>query len=159
MQSLRSHESLKCSAALTRLLQSLKRYATLHLRTLMRARMPGFSGWAIGLLVAQLKDPNIIVAQTAARILDEACDEKNNVDMFIHAKPSLEHLSPLTESLTARILGSSCEFDTLGIEVAKVEMEKWMKDFNKKYVGVVEQLLNTELLTAESSERTAYQYG
>ncbi|XP_055330302.1 rapamycin-insensitive companion of mTOR-like [Paramacrobiotus metropolitanus] len=134
---------------------ALRRYATLHLRTLLRARLPGFSEWGMELLIGRLQDANIIVAQTAVEIIDEACDEKANLDDFVgREKPRMEHLHPMTDFLTARVLGTKGGFEMMK-EMVYMEILKWKDGFNRRYVDIVEHLLSAKLMCGDS-ERSMY---
>ncbi|OQV15503.1 Rapamycin-insensitive companion of mTOR [Hypsibius exemplaris] len=130
---------------------SVRCYAALHLRTLLRCRMPGFCPWGMERLIAMTSDLNAVVARTAVDIIDEACDEKANLEAFVHARLSLDHLSPMAEFLTARVLGTVCGFNDFP-ELVTSEVEKWRFGFNRKYATVVEELLNARFLSSELSD-------
>jgi rapamycin-insensitive companion of mTOR len=114
--------------------------------------MVGFSRWAMELLISLTNDLDIVVARTAVQIIDEACDEKANLDVLVQANPSLQHLSPTAEFLTARILGTVQGFNSSS-ELVKLELVKWRTTFNRRYVTTVEQLLNSKLLASDFSNQ------
>ena len=66
--------------------ETIRLFATSFLRVLLRANVPDFSKWAIELLVRQLDGPSRIVHNTAADILDEACDHDDNLEGLINIK-------------------------------------------------------------------------
>ncbi|KAG7250316.1 hypothetical protein CRUP_016075, partial [Coryphaenoides rupestris] len=55
-------------------------YATRHLRVLLRANAEFFSAWGVELLVVQLYDRHPPVLWEALDILDEACEDKEELD-------------------------------------------------------------------------------
>ena len=57
-------------------LQDMRLYATSHLRVLHRARVPFFQTWCMEMLVTQLYDPCVEVAEEALDVLDEACEDE-----------------------------------------------------------------------------------
>ncbi|XP_055330305.1 rapamycin-insensitive companion of mTOR-like isoform X2 [Paramacrobiotus metropolitanus] len=107
------------------------------------------------MLIGRLQDANIIVAQTAVEIIDEACDEKANLDDFVgREKPRMEHLHPMTDFLTARVLGTKGGFEMMK-EMVYMEILKWKDGFNRRYVDIVEHLLSAKLMCGDS-ERSMY---
>lgn len=66
--------------------ENVRIYATNFLRVLLRANVTDFSSWAIELLVRQLDSPIRVVQNTAADILDEACDLDDHLEGLISLK-------------------------------------------------------------------------
>ncbi|NWI20053.1 RICTR protein, partial [Crypturellus soui] len=136
------------SKILTAATDSCRLYATKHLRVLLRANVEFFSNWGIELLVTQLHDKNKTISSEALDILDEACEDKANLHALIQMKPALTHLGDKGLLLLLRFLSIPKGFSYLNERgyVTK-QMEKWQKEYNLKYVELIEEQLN-EALTA-----------
>ncbi|KAM6304633.1 rapamycin-insensitive companion of mTOR isoform 2-T2 [Podargus strigoides] len=136
------------SKILTAATDSCRLYATKHLRVLLRANVEFFSNWGIELLVTQLHDKNKTVSSEALDILDEACEDKANLHALIQMKPALSHLGDKGLLLLLRFLSIPKGFSYLNERgyVTK-QMEKWQKEYNLKYVELIEEQLNEALTT------------
>ncbi|XP_048450136.1 rapamycin-insensitive companion of mTOR [Rhincodon typus] len=123
-------------------------YATKHLRVLLRANVEFFSNWGIELLVTQLHDKNKAISSEALDILDEACEDKANLHALIQMKPALAHLGDKGLLLLLRFLSIPKGFSYLHERgyVTK-QLEKWQKEYNLKYVDLIEEQLNEALTT------------
>ncbi|KAK1788330.1 hypothetical protein P4O66_016775 [Electrophorus voltai] len=133
-------------------------YATKHLRVLLRANVEFFSNWGIELLVTQLHDRNKAISMEALDILDEACEDKANLHALIQLKPALTHLGDKGVLLLLRFLSIPKGFSYLNERgyVTK-QLEKWQKfkgyivcsfkEYNTKYVDLIEEQLNEALTT------------
>ncbi|TRY71427.1 hypothetical protein DNTS_011668 [Danionella cerebrum] len=123
-------------------------YATKHLRLLLRANVEFFSSWGMELLVTQLHDYNKTVSMEALDILDEACEDKANLHALIHLKPALSHLGDQGLLLLLRFLSIPKGFSYLNERgyISK-QLEKWQKEYNLKYVDMIEEQLNEALTT------------
>ncbi|KAJ7335038.1 hypothetical protein JRQ81_012979 [Phrynocephalus forsythii] len=136
------------SKILTASTDSCRLYATKHLRVLLRANVEFFSNWGIELLVTQLHDKNKAISSEALDILDEACEDKANLHALIQMKPALSHLGDKGLLLLLRFLSIPKGFSYLNERgyVTK-QMEKWQKEYNLKYVELIEEQLNEALTT------------
>ncbi|KAM9214219.1 rapamycin-insensitive companion of mTOR isoform 2-T2 [Leptosomus discolor] len=136
------------SKILTAATDSCRLYATKHLRVLLRANVEFFSNWGIELLVTQLHDKNKTISAEALDILDEACEDKANLHALIQMKPALSHLGDKGLLLLLRFLSIPKGFSYLNERgyVTK-QMEKWQKEYNLKYVELIEEQLNEALTT------------
>ncbi|XP_051498332.1 rapamycin-insensitive companion of mTOR isoform X2 [Apus apus] len=136
------------SKILTAAADSCRLYATKHLRVLLRANVEFFSNWGIELLVTQLHDKNKTISSEALDILDEACEDKANLHALIQMKPALSHLGDKGLLLLLRFLSIPKGFSYLNERgyVTK-QMEKWQKEYNLKYVELIEEQLNEALTT------------
>ncbi|XP_040399238.1 rapamycin-insensitive companion of mTOR-like isoform X1 [Cygnus olor] len=136
------------SKILTAATDSCRLYATKHLRVLLRANVEFFSNWGIELLVTQLHDKNRTISSEALDILDEACEDKANLHALIQMKPALSHLGDKGLLLLVRFLSVPKGFSYLNERgyVTK-QMEKWQKEYNLKYVELIEEQLNEALTT------------
>ncbi|XP_029295437.1 rapamycin-insensitive companion of mTOR-like isoform X3 [Cottoperca gobio] len=123
-------------------------YATKHLRVLLRASVEFFSSWGMELLVTQLHDHSKAVSMEALDILDEACEDKANLHALIQLKPALSHLGDKGLLLLLRFLSIPKGFSYLNERgyVSK-QLDKWQKEYNLKYVDLVEEQLNEALTT------------
>ncbi|XP_056888315.1 rapamycin-insensitive companion of mTOR-like [Takifugu flavidus] len=136
------------SKILTAATDPCRLYATKHLRVLLRASVEFFSSWGMELLVTQLHDHNKAVSMEALDILDEACEDKANLHALIQLKPALSHLGDKGLLLLLRFLSIPKGFSYLNERgyVSK-QMEKWHKEYNLKYVDLIEEQLNEALTT------------
>ncbi|XP_070845214.1 rapamycin-insensitive companion of mTOR-like isoform X1 [Chaetodon trifascialis] len=136
------------SKILTAATDTCRLYATKHLRVLLRASVEFFSNWGIELLVTQLHDRNKTISMEALDILDEACEDKANLHALTEMKPALTHLGDKGVLLLLRFLSIPKGFSYLSERgyITK-EMEKWQKEYNLKYVDMIEEQLNEALTT------------
>ncbi|KAF4077564.1 hypothetical protein AMELA_G00209630 [Ameiurus melas] len=136
------------SKILTAATDNCRLYATKHLRVLLRANVEFFSNWGIELLVTQLHDRNKNISIEALDILDEACEDKANLHALIQLKPALTHLGDKGVLLLLRFLSIPKGFSYLNERgyVSK-QLEKWQKEYNLKYVDLIEEQLNEALTT------------
>ncbi|XP_028829344.1 rapamycin-insensitive companion of mTOR-like isoform X2 [Denticeps clupeoides] len=136
------------SKILTAATDNCRLYATKHLRVLLRANVEFFSNWGIELLVTQLHDRSKSVSMEALDILDEACEDKANLHALIQMKPALTHLGDKGVLLLLRFLSIPKGFSYLNERgyVTK-QLEKWQKEYNLKYVDLIEEQLNEALTT------------
>ncbi|XP_067885233.1 rapamycin-insensitive companion of mTOR isoform X1 [Heterodontus francisci] len=136
------------SKILTSATDNCRLYATKHLRVLLRANVEFFSNWGIELLVTQLHDKNKTISSEALEILDEACEDKANLHALIQMKPALIHLGDKGLLLLLRFLSIPKGFSYLNERgyVTK-QLEKWQKEYNMKYVDLIEEQLNEALTT------------
>ncbi|CAL8347096.1 unnamed protein product [Lota lota] len=123
-------------------------YATKHLRVLLRAGVEFFSSWGMELLVTQLHDHSKAVSMEALDILDEACEDKANLHALIQLKPALSHLGDKGLLLLLRFLSIPKGFSYLNERgyVSK-QLDRWQKEYNLKYVDLIEEQLNEALTT------------
>ncbi|KAM7369438.1 hypothetical protein PAMP_013707 [Pampus punctatissimus] len=136
------------SKILTAATDSCRLYATKHLRVLLRASVEFFSSWGLELLVTQLHDRNKTISKEALDILDEACEDEANLHALIEMKPALTHLGDKGVLLLLRFLSIPKGFLYLSNRgyITK-QMEKWQKEYNLKYVDMIEEQLNEALTT------------
>ncbi|XP_041792873.1 rapamycin-insensitive companion of mTOR-like [Chelmon rostratus] len=136
------------SKILTAATDPCRLYATKHLRVLLRASVEFFSSWGMELLVTQLHDHSKAVSMEALDILDEACEDKANLHALIQLKPALSHLGDKGLLLLLRFLSIPKGFSYLNERgyVSK-QLDKWQKEYNLKYVDLIEEQLNEALTT------------
>uniref|UniRef100_A0A8C1AP12 RPTOR independent companion of MTOR, complex 2 a n=1 Tax=Cyprinus carpio carpio TaxID=630221 RepID=A0A8C1AP12_CYPCA len=136
------------SKILTAATDNCRMYATKHLRVLLRANVEFFSNWGMELLVTQLHDHNKTVSMEALDILDEACEEKASLHALIHMKPALSHLGEKGLLLLLRFLSIPKGFSYLNERgYVNKQLDKWQKEYNLKYVDMIEEQLNEALTT------------
>ncbi|XP_035812844.1 rapamycin-insensitive companion of mTOR isoform X3 [Amphiprion ocellaris] len=136
------------SKILTAATDTCRLYATKHLRVLLRAGVEFFSSWGMELLVTQLHDHSKAVSIEALDILDEACEDKANLHALIQLKPAVSHLGDKGLLLLLRFLSIPKGFSYLNERgyVSK-QLDKWQKEYNLKYVDLIEEQLNEALTT------------
>ncbi|KAK6306124.1 hypothetical protein J4Q44_G00230490 [Coregonus suidteri] len=136
------------SKILTAATDTCRLYATKHLRVLLRAGVEFFSNWGMELLVTQLHDHSKAVSLEALDILDEACEDKANLHALIQLKPALSHLGDKGLLLLLRFLSIPKGFSYLNERgyVSK-QLDRWQKEYNLKYVDLIEEQLNEALTT------------
>ncbi|XP_035642023.1 rapamycin-insensitive companion of mTOR-like isoform X1 [Oncorhynchus keta] len=136
------------SKILTAATDTCRLYATKHLRVLLRAGVEFFSNWGMELLVTQLHDHSKAVSMEALDILDEACEDKANLHALIQLKPALTHLGDKGLLLLLRFLSIPKGFSYLNERgyVSK-QLDRWQKEYNLKYVDLIEEQLNEALTT------------
>uniref|UniRef100_A0A1A8BIB3 RPTOR independent companion of MTOR, complex 2 n=1 Tax=Nothobranchius kadleci TaxID=1051664 RepID=A0A1A8BIB3_NOTKA len=136
------------SKVLTAATDTCRLNATKHLRVLLRASVEFFSSWGMELLVTQLHDHSKAVSMEALDILDEACEDKANLHALIQLKPAVSHLGDKGLLLLLRFLSIPKGFSYLNERgyVSK-QLDKWHKEYNLKYVDLIEEQLNEALTT------------
>uniref|UniRef100_A0A8C2WG10 RPTOR independent companion of MTOR complex 2 n=1 Tax=Cyclopterus lumpus TaxID=8103 RepID=A0A8C2WG10_CYCLU len=136
------------SKSLTAATDACRLYSTKHLRVLLRASVEFFSSWGMELLVTQLHDHSKAVSMEALDILDEACEDKANLHALIQLKPALSHLGDKGLLLLLRFLSIPKGFSYLNERgyISK-QLDKWQKEYNLKYVDLIEEQLNEALTT------------
>ena len=142
---------------LTCSLESARLYATNYIRVLIRAEILDFQKWALELLSNQLCDKSSAVVQAALDILDEACDNQENLKTLISLRPSLLHVGDRGLLLFIRYLSTPVGFNFLkNANFLNYELNRWKENFNLKYVKIVEDLLNETLSCHQRSEDGTY---
>lgn len=147
--SLQGHPRVILSKALTAGTKDIRINATNALRkyaTRPRMTMQGHeladSKWAIQLLVTQLYDPEVEVCATAVKILEKACNTKNQLEYIVECRPALDHLGEIGAPLLLRFLSTSIGYHYLdGLDYISNEMDDWFLGRNDSYVGVIEASL------------------
>ncbi|KAL5015873.1 hypothetical protein ScPMuIL_005462 [Solemya velum] len=132
--------------------ETVKLYSTEVLRVLLRTRMSSICGWTVELLVTQLYDHSPVVAMAALGVLDEACEEESNLQNLIKHRPSLLHFRDRGALQLCRFASLSKGFKFL-VDVNYIGniLQNWHKSMNRKYVKIVEELLNEALTTYEKA--------
>ena len=62
----------------------------------------GHTEWAVRLLITQLYDPEVDVCETAVRILEEACNIRECLELVVKSGPALDHLGEIGAPLLLR---------------------------------------------------------
>ncbi|KAM7223648.1 Rapamycin-insensitive companion of mTOR, N-term domain containing protein [Rhypophila decipiens] len=164
--SLQGHSRVLLSKALTAgtkdiridATNALRKYATRHRPVLQVGGQegPGDSKWAIQLLVTQLYDPEIEVCATAVKILEKACNAKNQLEYIVECRPALDHLGEIGAPLLLRFLSTSIGYHYLdGLDYISNEMDDWFLGRNDSYVGVIEASLARSFLLDNGQDNQA----
>lgn len=102
--------------------------------------------WAVEILVGQLYDPDLSVAQTAVLSLQKFCRDDANLDRIIELRPTLAHLGNIGASLNVLFLTRPAGFELMqGTDYVTREMDHWFHGFNDAYVSQVEEYLEDNL--------------
>ncbi|KAI9798930.1 MAG: hypothetical protein M1825_004943 [Sarcosagium campestre] len=142
-----SHFRVMLSKALTASAKDIRIFATNQLRRYVTygVTAPGSTGregnaeWAMRLLVTQLYDPAVEVCETAVKILEEACDDKDCLEFIVKCRPALDHLGEIGAPLLLQFLSTSHGYRYLdGLDYITQEMDDWFLGRNDTYVALVE---------------------
>ena len=153
------------SKALTKESESCRLYATRFLGILIRSRTSYIAQWGINLLVCQLFDSSKAITWVALEILEDACDDKMNLEavvLAIKTRPlsDLNHLGLKGVLLYTRFLSSNNGFEYLSEKddgkFLENELKRWNKEFNLKYASLIEELLNDGLSRHQLNETRCY---
>ncbi|KAL1438612.1 hypothetical protein MTO96_047969 [Rhipicephalus appendiculatus] len=145
------------STALTTKCEEARLYATKFLRVLLRLELLDFRKWVMELLVIQLCDPNRAVMLTAASILDEACDVKENLEALIALRPVLLSFGDRGLLLHIRFLSVPSGFKyMLEAELLAHQLRKWDEVDNLRYVKIVEDAISQAVTWHQRGEDGTY---
>ncbi|CAG8483702.1 13104_t:CDS:10, partial [Acaulospora colombiana] len=121
-------------------------YATKHLGLILRTSAKKFNEWGIQLLITQLYDPAMEVCQMAVRVLEETCNHKENIELLVKLRPSLDNLGEVGNPLLLRFLSTSIGFKYLSeSNYVEKEMDDWFQSRNQYYVTQLEVSLANAL--------------
>ncbi|XP_048583211.1 rapamycin-insensitive companion of mTOR isoform X2 [Nematostella vectensis] len=127
---------------------STRLYATSHMRVLLRSKVLFFNNWGMEFLVTQLYDTETQVANEAADVLDEACEDEANLQYLVQLRPVLLHLGERGIRLMTRFVAVERGFTYLqSLGYLHVLLEQWRQKFCREYVRWVEELLAESLTT------------
>ncbi|KAK8757785.1 hypothetical protein V5799_004581, partial [Amblyomma americanum] len=145
------------TTALTAKCEESRLYATKFLRVLLRLELLDFRKWVMELLVTQLCDPNRAVMLTAASILDEACDVKENLEALIALRPVLLSFGDWGLLLHVRFLSLPSGFKyLLEAELLESQLRKWDEVDNLRYVKIVEDAISQAVTWHQRGEDGTY---
>ncbi|CAG8523548.1 7861_t:CDS:10 [Ambispora leptoticha] len=140
------HPRILLSKVMTSGYKQMRLYATKHLGIILRSSTKKFSDWGIRLLITQLYDPAMEVCEMAVRVLEEICKHKENLELLVKLRPSLDHLGEVGNPLLLRFLSTSIGFRYLSeFDYVEREMDDWFQSRNQYYVTQLEVLLATAL--------------
>ena len=119
----------------------------------MRCRTANVAQWGIKLLVDKLFDDSELIATAAVDILDDACDDKMNLEAVVcefrsklPVQSRLDHLGLKFKLFYTRFLTSTSGFKFLTeLSYIELELRRWANSLNVAYVSFVEELLNDGL--------------
>ncbi|KAG9304658.1 hypothetical protein G9A89_020222 [Geosiphon pyriformis] len=152
--SLDGHPRIILSKVMTSGYKQMRLYATKHLGTILRTSTKKFNDWGIRLLITQLYDPAMEVCEMAVRVLEETCKHKENLELLVKLRPSLDHLGEVGNPLLLRFLSTSIGFRYLSeFDYVEREMDDWFQSRNQYYVTQLEVLLATALKLGGDSGR------
>ncbi|CAH1758092.1 9203_t:CDS:10 [Entrophospora sp. SA101] len=126
--SLDGHPRILLSKVMTSGYKRVRLYATKHLGVILRTSAKMFNEWGIPLLITQLYDPAMEVCQMAVRVLEETCNHKENIELLVKLRPSLDHLGEIGNPLLLRFLSTSIGFKYLyEFDYVEKEMDEWFQ--------------------------------
>ena len=68
------------------------------------------------------------VCQMAVRVLEEICNHKENIELLVKLRPSLDHLGDVGNPLLLRFLSTSIGFKYLSeFDYVEKEMDEWFQ--------------------------------
>lgn len=145
-----SHLRVMLSKALTAGAKDTRLIATRLLRKYIIGVKPPVSTfgqknsqWVLKLLLTQLYDPDVEVGETAVRILEEACNKRENLEFVVKCRPALDHLGEIGAPLLLRFLSTSVGYHYLdNLDYITQEMDDWFLGRNDAYVNLVEASLS-----------------
>ncbi|KXS22111.1 ARM repeat-containing protein [Gonapodya prolifera JEL478] len=146
------HSRILLSKVLTCGYKPMRYFATRHLRYVARSQTNEFKEWGIRLLITQLYDPSIHVREMAVKVLDEACSNRENLDMMIQLRPTLDHLGTTGVALLLRCLSTSTGFSYLSeLKFIESQMDQWFEKGNLHYVTQLELSLASAVMGYSST--------
>ncbi|KAI9307439.1 Rapamycin-insensitive companion of mTOR, N-term-domain-containing protein [Cunninghamella echinulata] len=148
------HPRVLLSKIMTSGYNPIRIFATQQLGNIMRrqAEENEYNDWIIRLLVTQIYDTHLEVAQIAVQLLDEACEKQANLELLVKCRPSLGHLGEVGNPLLLRFLSTSTGFRYLNdLGYVDKEMDDWFEFRNQQYVMQLELSLARAL--ANSPEK------
>ncbi|CAI2163170.1 13482_t:CDS:10 [Funneliformis geosporum] len=126
--SLDGHPRILLSKVMTSGYKRVRLYATKHLGQVLRTSSKKFNEWGIQLLITQLYDPAMEVCQMAVRVLEETCNHKENIELLVKLRPSLDHLGEVGNPLLLRFMSTSIGFNYLSeFDYVEKEMDEWFQ--------------------------------
>ena len=134
---------------------------------LVRSRTANVAQWGIKLLVDKLLDESELIATAAVDILDDACDDRMNLEAVVCEFKSklpplavaakLQHLGLKFTFFYTRFLTSSTGFKFLSeLGYVEAELRRWGTGFNVAYVSFVEELLNDGFSRLDDLDEKCY---
>ncbi|CAG8628166.1 8090_t:CDS:10, partial [Acaulospora morrowiae] len=141
-----AHPRILLSKVMTSGYKRVRLYATKHLGLILRTSPNKFNEWGIQLLITQLYDPAMEVCQVAVRVLEETCNHKENIELLVKLRPSLDNLGEVGNPLLLRFLSTSIGFKYLSeSDYVEKEMDEWFQSRNQYYVTQLEVSLANAL--------------
>ncbi|TFK40828.1 Rapamycin-insensitive companion of mTOR, N-term-domain-containing protein [Crucibulum laeve] len=139
--SIDGHPRIVLSKALTSSYKHIRLYATRHLGLLVRGAT-SVNAWTLRLLLTQLYDPAPEVCELAVHFLEEACDDKETLQVVVDMRPTMDHLGEIGHPLLLRFMSTPMGFRYLyDAGYIDREMDMWFNERNIYYVVQVEVFL------------------
>ncbi|GJJ15545.1 hypothetical protein Clacol_009823 [Clathrus columnatus] len=136
------HARLILSKALTCPFMEVRMYATEYLGHILQT-LSKTATWALPLLLTQLYDPGTEVRELAVRILEEACESPEILNITVELQPALDHLGEIGDPLLLKFMSTPVGFEyLLQSNYIEREMDAWFHERNYHYVIRIEQYLS-----------------
>ena len=84
--------------------------------------MPKANSWALRLLLTQLYDPAPEVHELAVRILEDACESSDVLELVVEMQPALDHLGEIGDPLLLKYAISPHLFEAAGPTVMQIHV-------------------------------------
>ncbi|KAF8627432.1 hypothetical protein AX17_006246 [Amanita inopinata Kibby_2008] len=135
------HPRIVLSKALTSSYKHIRLYATRHLGVLIR-NAGSVNAWTLRLLLTQLFDPAPEVCEMAVHFLEEACEDKDVLQMVVELQPTMDHLGEIGHPLLLKFMSTPMGFRYLyDAGYIDREIDMWFNERNLYYVVQVEVFL------------------
>ncbi|KAF8517336.1 Rapamycin-insensitive companion of mTOR, N-term-domain-containing protein [Gautieria morchelliformis] len=139
--SLDGHSRIVLSKALTSRYTDVRMYATEHVGQLIQTSAKA-SSWALRLLLTQLYDSAPEVCELAVRILEDACESSDILELAVEMQPTLDHLGEIGDPLLLKFMSTEVGFRYLyKADYIEREMNTWFHERNSHYVVQIEAYL------------------
>ncbi|KAF9004644.1 Rapamycin-insensitive companion of mTOR, N-term-domain-containing protein [Cyathus striatus] len=146
------HPRIVLSKALTSSYKHIRLYATRHLGFLIRSSTTA-NAWTLRLLLTQLYDPAAEVCELAVAFLEEACDDREVLQLVVSMQPTMDHLGEIGHPLLLKFMSTPMGFRYLyDAGYIDREMDMWFNERNIYYVVQVEVFLAKVFNFANISE-------
>ncbi|KAF8503219.1 Rapamycin-insensitive companion of mTOR, N-term-domain-containing protein [Hysterangium stoloniferum] len=136
------HARVVLAKALTSRFTDVRLYATEYLGQVLQTS-PKACSWGLRMLLTQLYDPELDVCELAIRILEEACEAPELLDLAVEMQPTLDHLGEIGDPLLLKFMSTSIGFEYLhSTDYIEREMNAWFHERNAHYVVQIEVYLS-----------------
>ena len=114
--------------------------------------------WSVDLLITQLYDPEVEVCEVAIKILEEACNDLESLELVVQRRPMLDHLGEIGAPLLLRFLSTSVGYHYLSeLDYISQEMDDWFLGRNETYVTLVEASIARALAGVQETPRHMFE--
>lgn len=126
----------------------IRDYIISHLRLLLRKDKDLYLSWIIDLCVSQLTNPDKRVALAALSVIEEACQDKEGLELLIKHCPSFKVVGSASHNLQISMLSTKTGVEYLNsIRWVEPQLRYWRAEGggNQRYVETLENALVSAL--------------